>query len=154
MSTKDSKGLKEKQQTAIYARIKYRQRRIQSFKTHLQHGTFPPRMKSMKPIPKMKTAESQKIVSAACQEAQRVLLDQMLIEEEQQLVQDQGLLEQRRPKKEPSMAQVLKELVELQRKYNQACKVLETTQDNYVEKMCEGLTTSSSDTVATPSDVV
>ena len=87
---KTSKGLKEKQQTAIYARIKYRQRRIQTFKNHLEKGTFPPRMKSIKPTPKMETPESQRIVTAACEQAQRVLLDQMLIEEEKKLTRDQG----------------------------------------------------------------
>ena len=129
---KTSKGLKEKQQTAINARIKYRQRRIQTFKTHLQNGTFPPRIKSIKPTPKMDSLESQRIVNAACEQAQRVILDQMLIEEEKKLTQDQGLLEQKRkarPKKKPSIAQVLKDLAELQDKYNQVCKALETTQE-------------------------
>ena len=133
---KPSKGLKEKQQTAIYARIKYRQRRIQTFKTHLQKGTFPPRMKSIKPIPKMNTPESQRIVTAACEQAQRVLLDQMLIEEEKKLTRDEGLLQRKQRKRsKPSMAQVLKDLVELQEKYHQACQALELTQQ-------KGLTTS------------
>ena len=127
-----SKGLKEKKrQTAIHARIKYRQRRIQTLKTHLQNGTFPPRMKSIKPTPKMDSPESQRIVNAACEQAQCVILDQMLVEEEKKLTQDQGLLEHKRKVykkrvKKPSMAQVLKDLAELQEKYNELCK---TTQD-------------------------
>ena len=133
MSTKTAK---EKQQSAIYARINYRKRRIETFKHHLQLGTFPPRIKSMKPFPKMKTAEGQQIVHAACQQAQRVLLDQMLIEEEQQLSRDQDLLKQHhQTTKKPSMAQVLKELVELQRKYNEA------TRANSANKICDARTT-------------
>ena len=95
-------------------------------------------LSSMKPFPKMKTAEGQQIVHAACQQAQRVLLDQMLIEEEQQLTRDQDLLkQQRKHTKKPSMAQVLKELMELRRKYN------EVTRTNSADKMCEGLTSTT-----------
>ena len=134
-----SKGLKEKQQTAIYSRIKYRERRIQSLKTHLQKGTFPPRMKSIKPIPKMETPESQRIVTAACEQAQRVLLDQMLVEEEKKLTKEQGLFQWKKKRSKPSITQVLKDLQELQDKYHHVCQVLETTQQQLTEK--KGLTT-------------
>ena len=129
-----SKGLKEKQQSAIYSRIKYRERRIQTLKTHLQKGTFPPRMKSMKPIPKMETPESQRIVTAACEQAQRVLLDQMLVEEEKKLTKDQGLFQWKKKRSKPYITQVLKDLQELQDKYDQACQVLETTQQQLANK--------------------
>ena len=143
--------LKEQQQKrmTIQARIKYRQCSIKKLKTHLQNGTFPQRMKSIKPYPKMDSPESQRIVNAACEQAQCVILDQMLVEEEKKLTQDQaqfqGLLEQKRKVckkrvKKPSMVQVLKELAELQEKYNQVCK---TTQEHYTEKMT--LKTSPSD---------
>ena len=144
---------KEQQQTrmTIQARLKYRQRRIKTLKTHLQNGTFPQRMKSIKPYPKMNSPESQRIVNAACEQAQCVILDQMLVEEEKKLAQDQaqfqGLLEQKRKVckkrvKKPSMVQILKELAELQEKYNQVCKTLETTQEHSTET----LKTSPSDT--------
>ena len=106
-------------------------------------------MKSIKPYPKMGSSESQRIVNAACQQVQCVILNQMLVEEENKLTQDQAqfqeLLEQKRKvcKKrvmKPSMVQVLKELAELQEKYNQVCKTLETTQEHSAEKM--GLKTS------------
>ena len=129
-----SKGIKEKQQTAIYSRIKYRERRIQTLKTHVQKGTFPPRMKSIKPIPKMATPESQRIVTAACEQAQRVLLNQMLMEEEKKLTQEQGLFQWKKKRSKPSITQVLKDLQELQDKYHHVCQVLETTQQQLTEK--------------------
>ena len=49
--------------------------------------------------------------------------------------------------KKPSVVQLLKGLAELQEKYNQVCTTLENTRENYVEKMCEGLKTSPSDTL-------
>ena len=128
-----SKGLKEKQQTAIYSRIKYRERRIQTLKTHVQKGTFPPRMKSIKPIPKMATPESQRIVTAACEQAQRVLLNQMLVEEEKKLTQEQGLFQWKKKRSEPSITQVLKDLQELQDKYHQVSHLLELTQQQLKE---------------------
>ena len=129
-----SKGLKEKQQTAIYSRIKYRERRIQTLKTHIQKGTFPPRMKSIKPIPKMTTPESQRIVTAACEQAQRVLLNQMLVEEEKKLTQEQGLFQWKKKRSKPSITQVLKDLQELQDKYHQVSHLLELTQQQLTEK--------------------
>ena len=104
----------------------------------------------------MDSPESQRIVNAGCEQVQCVILDQMLVEEEKKLTKDQeqyqGLLQQKRKVckkrvKKPSLVQVLKELAELQEKYNQVCKTLENTRENYAEKMCEGLKTSPSDTV-------
>ena len=150
--------LKEKRQKrmTVQARIKYRQRIIKNFKTHLQNGTFPQRLKSIKPYPKMSSPESQAIVNAACDQMQCVILEQMIVEEEKQLTKDQDqyqvLLEQKRKVcktrvKKPSVVQLLKELAELQEKYSHVCKTLENTRENYAQKMCEGLKTSPSDTV-------
>ena len=151
--TSKNTTLKEKRQTrmTVQARIKYRQRAIKKLRTHLKNGTFPQRMKSIKPYPKMDSPESQAIVNAACNQVQCVILDQMLLEEEKKLAKDQEryqtLQEQKRKAcqkrvKSPTMAQLQKELVELHVKYSQVCKTLENTRENYAEKMFEGLKTS------------
>ena len=155
--TSKSTTLKEKRQTrmTVQARIKYRQRAIKKLRTHLKNGTFPQRMKSIKPYPKMDSPESQAIVNAACNQVQCVILDQMLLEEEKKLAKDQEryqtLREQKLKKrvKSPTVAQLQKELVELRAKYSQVCKTLENTRENYAEKMREGLKTSPCDTVTT-----
>ena len=121
-----SKGLKEKQ--AAYSRIKYREKRIQSLKTYLQKGTLPRKMKGSRPIPKMMTPESQKIVTSAYQQAQHVLMEQMVVEEEKKLLKLQERFKFRKQPRKPSIKKVLKDLRELQEKYNQVCQVLETTQ--------------------------
>ena len=51
---------------AIKARIRYREQAIKNFRKHLKNSTFPQRMKSIKPYPKMSSPEAQKIVNAAC----------------------------------------------------------------------------------------
>ena len=150
--TSKNMTLKEKRKTrmAVQARIKYRQRAIKQMRTHLKNGTFPQRMKSIKPYPKMGSPESQAIVNAACDQVKCVILDRTLLDEEKQLVKDQEqyqtLQEQTRKGckkrvKKPSVVQVLKELAELQEKYNQVCTTLENTRATYAQK------TSPSDTV-------
>ena len=66
----------------IKARIKYREYAIKRFRKHLKNGTFPQRMKSIKPYPKMTSPEAQAIVNAACDQVQSVILDEMIQEEE------------------------------------------------------------------------
>ena len=159
--TSNNATMKEKRlaRMAVHARIKYRQRVIKTFKKHLSSGTFPKRMKSIKPYPKMDSSESQAIVNAACDQVRCVILDQMLLAEEKKLAKEQEryqtLREQKRKKrvKSPTVAQLQKELVELRAKYSQVCKTLENTRENYVEKLCEGLKTSPCDTV-TPCELV
>ena len=73
---------------ALQARLKYREQTIKAFQRHLKQGTFPKRMKSIRPFPKVNTTEGQAIVNAACNEVQRVILDQMLVEEQQKLTQE------------------------------------------------------------------
>ena len=65
-------------QLAVKARIKYREHNLKGFKQHLKNGTFPRRMKSIKPYPKMETPEAQTIVNEACQQVDKVILDQMI----------------------------------------------------------------------------
>ena len=74
---------------AIHAGIKYREKVIKAFRKHLKHGTFPKRMKSIRPYPKMNSSEAQAIVNAACDQVQCVILDQMVLEEQKKLTQDQ-----------------------------------------------------------------
>ena len=50
----------------IQAGIKYREKVIKAFRNHLKHGTFPQRMKSIEPYPKMNSPEAQAVVNAAC----------------------------------------------------------------------------------------
>ena len=81
------KGYRQKLMS-IKARIKYREHTLKGFKNHLKNGTFPQRMKSIKPYPKMSSPEAQAIVNGACDQVQCVILDQM-IQEEKKLSQDQ-----------------------------------------------------------------
>ena len=68
--------------TTIKARIKYREHALKTFRKHLKYGTFPQRMKSIKPYPKMNSPEAQAVVNAACDQVQCVILDQMILDEE------------------------------------------------------------------------
>ena len=64
----------------IKARIKYREHAIKGFRKHLKNGTFPKRMKSIQPYPKMQSSEAQATVNAACDQVQYVILDQIIQE--------------------------------------------------------------------------
>ena len=125
------------------ARVRYREHAIKGFRKHLKNGTFPQRMRSIKAYPKMSSPESQKIVDAACDQVQCLILDVMTQEEGKKLKEDQEtyktILTQRqsdrqhlsvkkpqKPKK-PTMAQLQLELAELQKKYTQLCTRLDTT---------------------------
>ena len=78
--------------------------------------------------------ESQAIVNAACDHVQCVILDQIILDEEKKLVQDQehyqSLQEQKlrgcvKSLKNLTVAQLQKELAELQAKYSEVCNALE-----------------------------
>lgn len=57
----------------VQARIKNRARLIKTFKKkNLKNGTFPKRMKSIKPYPKMGFPEAQAVVNVACNQVQCV----------------------------------------------------------------------------------
>lgn len=73
----------------LKVRIRYREHVIKIFRKHLKNGTFPQRMKSIKRYPKMGSPESQKIVDAACDQVQCVILDIMILDEEKKLTEDQ-----------------------------------------------------------------
>ena len=127
----------------LKARIKYREHALHFYKQHLGNGTFPKRMKSIKPYPKMDTPEAQTIVNEACQQVDKVILDQLIQEQERKLKQDQDScqslkkerLQQRKQrkagnlKKEPQNAmvtvvQLQRELRDLQAKYTELCQKL------------------------------
>lgn len=58
---------------AIRARIKYNEQNLKDFKSHVEQGTFPRRLKAV-PIPKMRTVEGQNIVKKACCDLETVVL--------------------------------------------------------------------------------
>ena len=131
-------GFKEYQQKrmTINARIKYREHALHGCKQHLRNGTFPKRMKSIKPYPTMDTPEAQAKVNEACQQVDKIILDHMIQEQERKLKEDQDSLQtikktcsqQRQQHKtrklEPTVVQLQQELRDLQAKYTQLCQKL------------------------------
>ena len=123
----------------VNARIKYRENALKGFKQHLKQGTFPRRMKSIKPYPKMNTPEAQNVVNAACEEVNKIILDQLIQEQTLKLKQDQDCYQtlkkvcqgqrqaskattktlNKEPKKTPmvTVLQLQQELKDLQTKY-------------------------------------
>ena len=91
----------------------------------------------------MNSPEAQAVVNAACDQVQCVILDQMILDEEKKLTEDQESYEVlkvqrqgdrqqlKKPKKpqKSTMAQVQQELTDLQSKYAQPCKQLETSSE-------------------------
>ena len=80
-------------QLALHARIKYREQALQGYKQHFKNSTLPRRMKSVKPYPKMHTPEAQTIVNEACQQVDKIILDQLILEQERKLKRDQDSLQ-------------------------------------------------------------
>ena len=89
MSINAMKKESRQKQIALKARIKYREHTLKHLSCHLKNGTFPKRMKSVKPYPKMDTPEAQTIVNEACQQVDKVILGQMVHEQALKLKQDQ-----------------------------------------------------------------
>ena len=88
-------------QIATKARIKYREHSLQQLRGHRKNGTFPKRMKSLKPYPKMDTPEAQAIVNEACQQVDKVILDQMIQEQAMKLKEDQDSLQTVNEERQP-----------------------------------------------------
>ena len=101
------KGYRQKLQ-AIQARIKYREKAIKGFRNHLKKGTFPKRFKSLRPVPKMESSETQAVVNAACEQVHCVILDQMTLDEEKKLTQDQTSYKTMKKEREGERSQLLK----------------------------------------------
>ena len=135
----------QQQYSLLLTRIKYREAAIQGLNQHLKNGTFPKRMKSLKPYPTMETPETQAVVNEACQQAEKVLIAQRIQEYERKLQQDrtslQTLKETRRqqrqqriaskvtnkPPKKVSVSQLQQELRDLQTKYTELSQKLTPT---------------------------
>ena len=129
------KTLKEyrQKQIALKARIKYREHTLKHLSGHLKNGTFPKRMKSIKPYPQMETPKAQAIVNEACQQVDKVILGQMIQEQALKLEQDQDScqtlkkerLQQRKQRKATvrksmiTVVQLQRELGDLQSKYTE-----------------------------------
>ena len=136
---RSSQKFRQKLQT-LQARIKYREQAIKGMKQHLQKGTFPKRFKSLKPYPKMYTAESQAIVNAACQQVESVIFDQTTLDEEMKLAEDKKMYQTMKEERKVELSQVPRkskmltalqlqqELKDLQSKYAELCSKLECTQ--------------------------
>ena len=131
----------QQQYSLLLTRIRYRESAIQALKDHLKNGTFPKRMKSLKPYPTMETPETQAVVNEACQQAEKVLIEQRIQEYERKLQEDrtslQTLKETRRqqrqqrmaapapkPNKKVSVSQLQEELRDLQTKYTELSEKL------------------------------
>ena len=132
----------QQQYSLLLTRMKYRESAIQALKDHLKNGTFPKRMKSLKPYPTMETPETQAVVNEACQQAEKVLIEQRIQEYERKLQEDrtslQTLKETRRqqrqqriaskvankPPKKVSVNQLQQELRDLQTKYTELSEKL------------------------------
>ena len=108
-------------QMALKARIKHRTQSLQSYKQHLKNGTFPKRMRSIKPYPKMDTPQAQAKVNESCQLVDKVILGQMIQEQTLKLKEDQDSLQTikkaRKLVKEPTVLQLQRELKDLKAKY-------------------------------------
>ena len=128
-------------QMALKARIKHRTQSLQSYKQHLKNGTFPKRMKSLKPYPKMDTPQAQAKVNEACQLVDKVILDQMIYEQALKLKQDQESYDDLRQQQQEArqqrmaplkkhhpktsfLAELQRDLKDLQTKYTELCQKL------------------------------
>ena len=89
----DMKREWRQKQIALKARIKYREQALQGYKRHLKNGTFPKRFISLKPYPKMPTPEAQTMVNQACQQVDKIILDQLILEQERRLKRDQDSIQ-------------------------------------------------------------
>ena len=97
----------QQKQIALKARIKYREHALQGYKRHLKQGTFPKRMKSLKPFPKMNTPKAQGVINEACQRVEKIILEYMIQDQAENLKQDQTSLDLL--KKEQRKAKTLKQ---------------------------------------------
>ena len=130
----------QRQCIVIHNRMKNRDQKLQGLKQHLKQGTFPKYMKSLKPYPIMETPEAQALVNEACQQVEKVMLNQRIQDYERKLQQDraglQTLKETRREQrqklnatakassKKVTVSQLQQELRDLQAKYTELSQKL------------------------------
>ena len=143
MSENKTQGLRsenyQQQYSLLLARIKHREHAIQELNQHLKNGTFPKRVKSLKPYPTMETPETQAVVNEACQQAEKVVIAQRIQEYERKLQGDraslQALKETHRQQriaskakdkssKKVTVTQLQQELKDLQAKYTELSQKL------------------------------
>ena len=79
---------KRKLRVASRAKLYYHERKLKEFQEHLKRGTYPKNMR-LRPYPKMKTPQGQDLIHEACEEVQKIMLIQMVEEEQQALTQEQ-----------------------------------------------------------------
>lgn len=141
---KSSSKQYHRQLIVIHNRITNREKALRGFKQHLKNGTFPKRMKSLKPYPKMENPQAQTLVNEACEKVERVMLDQKIQDYERKLQGDRASLqslkdtrrEQRllkasnkatqipKPLKKVTVLQLQQELRDLQTKYTELSQKL------------------------------
>ena len=139
VKSKKQPSYRQKLQT-LQARIKYREKAIKGLRHHLTKGTFPKRFKSLRPYPMMETPESQVIVNATCQQVECVILEQMALNEEIKFKEDQTTYQMMKEERKGELSQVprkpkmitaidvMRELAELQLKYDKLCSKLDSSQ--------------------------
>ena len=79
---------KRKLRMASRAKLHYHERKLKGFQEHLERGTYPKTLR-LRPYPKMKTPQGQTLIHEACEEVQKIMLIQMVEEEQQALTQEQ-----------------------------------------------------------------
>ena len=77
-----------KLRAASRVKLCYHERKLKELQTHLERGTTPKTLR-LKPYPKMKTPQGQALIHEACDEVQKIMLIQMVEEEQQALAQAQ-----------------------------------------------------------------
>ena len=102
-----------KLRAASRVKLCYHERKLKELQTHLERGTHPKRVR-LRPYPKMKTPQGQALIHEACDEVQKIMLIQMVEEEQQALAQAQNdyknLQEKKPRKKEDIIKSLQKEL--------------------------------------------
>ena len=78
----------EKQRAASQAKLWYHERKLKTLQSHLERGTISKTLR-LKTFPKMKTPQGQALIHEACDEVQKIMLIQMVEEEQQALAQAQ-----------------------------------------------------------------
>ena len=117
------------QYATLHARIKHREKAIQELKQHLKHGTFPKRMKTLKPYPTMETLEAQAVVNEVCQQADQVILEQRVQDYERKLQGDRASLQTLKETRKEHRQQQLKATETLKTSKKERMTVLQLQQE-------------------------
>ena len=99
------------------AKLYYHERKLKELQTHLERGTTPKTLR-LKPYPKMKTPQGQALIHEACDEVQKIMLIQMVEEEQQALAQaqkDYKSLQEKKPRKKEDIIKALQKELKFMR---------------------------------------